>query len=106
MPYTDDQAAQAVLDVIGNSRWEAVGIAHGFIALRNGATKEEAARAIFRHGSQSLKKSREVVEDYAKSGYVAQRSTNAPGGKRSGCGCCSEIIPWQGYGRALFGAAR
>lgn len=87
MPYSDDQAARAVLEVIGNSRWEAVGVAHGFAASQNGATKEDAARAIFRHGSQSLRKSREIVENFSKSGYLAQLT------KREDRGAAADVVP-------------
>src|SRR6266481_8698838 len=87
MPYTDDQASRALLDVIGSSRWEAVGIAHGFCALQNGAPNEEAARAIYRHGSQSLKKSREIVDAFAKSGFLTQLTL------REERGAAADVVP-------------
>jgi hypothetical protein len=71
MNYSDQQAADAVVNVLGNSRWDAAGIASGFVALRGGATKEEAARRIFDRGSQTLRKSRELIEKMPHSGYLA-----------------------------------
>jgi len=75
MNYSDDQAANAVLTVLGNSRWDAVGIASGFVSLRNGLPNEEAARAIFSRGSQTLRKSREIVGRMPATGYLSQLTT-------------------------------
>jgi len=75
MPYTDDDAVNAVIRVIGRSRWGAVGIAHGFAAMRAGASDEDAARSIYKHGSQTLRKARDLLN--------AMKSARAQNGGRT-----------------------
>jgi hypothetical protein len=58
----DLAAAEALTAVIGNSRWEAVTLAHGYLGLLGGTSDEEIARAIYNRGPHTLKRSRELVE--------------------------------------------
>jgi len=66
----DDTAAEALTKVIGDSRWEAVALAHGYLGLLGGASDEEAARAIFEHGPQTLRRSRELVAELKVRGFL------------------------------------
>lgn len=59
--YSNDKIAQALVNVIGDSHWEAVSYAHGYIALKNGLSKEQSARLIYERGPLSLKRSIEVI---------------------------------------------
>ncbi len=68
--YSDEEAARSLVAVIVESKWEAVGIAHGFLAARQGKDGEAAARQIFEHGTQSLKRSRELIALSKKQGFL------------------------------------
>ena len=59
---SNEQAAEALCKVIGESGWEAVAIAKGYLALLQYQNDEKAARAIYENGPQTLKKSKELVE--------------------------------------------
>jgi hypothetical protein len=61
LKYTDQEIAQALVQVVGESPWEAVALAHGYLASIGGSTDEAAARVIFKHGPQTLKKSKELI---------------------------------------------
>lgn len=69
---TDQQAAQALVNVIGHSRWSAVALAHGYLALSSGGSNEQAARVAYDHGFGSLRSAREVLTAAATGGFVAQ----------------------------------
>lgn len=72
MSYSDIEAATALIKVIGSSRWAAVGIAHGFAGVRAGASDDDAARLIYGHGSQTLRKARELVGTMKTAGFLGQ----------------------------------
>ena len=66
----DVAAAEALTAVIGDSRWDAVALAHGYLALLAGMGDEQAARAIYSRGPQTLKRSRELVEELKAEGFL------------------------------------
>lgn len=68
--FTDEQAARALVEVVGTTPWEAVAMAKGFLRLLEGRTEEEAARAIFEHDQHTLKKSREIVAELKSKGFL------------------------------------
>lgn len=69
--YSDIRAAQAIKEVIGNSRWEGVAFAEAFLAISSlGADNEEAARIVFQKGARSLKASREIIPLARKDGLL------------------------------------
>ncbi len=69
----DDRAAAAALvKVVGDTRWEAVTFAHGYLALKDGRLPEEAAKVMFQRGPQTLKKSKELLGAVTTKGFVAQ----------------------------------
>lgn len=72
--YGDKQAAEALVAVIGDSRWEAVAVARGYLALLDGADIEQAARAIYEagKGTLTLKRSRERIEQSPTKGFLNQ----------------------------------
>jgi hypothetical protein len=61
--------SKCVTRILGGSRWIGVQIAKAQQELRNGANKEETARALFKLSSLSLKRSREIVEDLKDAEY-------------------------------------
>ena len=73
--YTDDECVEALLEVVGCSRWEAVAIAHGCMSLRTTGSIEAAARSMYDHGIDTLRRSRELVESVATRGFVSALST-------------------------------
>src|SRR5437016_5073060 len=70
LPFSDDEAATALVGLIGSSRWDAVAIAHGYLALQQGATETEAARVIYTHGKLTLKRSRELIQQVEDEGFL------------------------------------
>jgi hypothetical protein len=69
--FTDEQAARALVAVLGTTPWEAVAVAKGYIALLDKKTDEEAARIIYEQNQHTLKKSREIVAELKASGFLA-----------------------------------
>lgn len=69
---TDDEAATALVGVIGNTRWEAVTFAHGYVALKNGKSVDASARIMYERGPQTLTKCRTMLEAVASKGFVGQ----------------------------------
>jgi hypothetical protein len=70
LTYTDREAAQAVVNVIGSSRWEAVTLAHGYLAMLGGTDDDSASRAMFSRGTQTLRRSRELIERSKSAGFL------------------------------------
>jgi len=70
LSYSDEDAARALTAVIGDSRWEAVALAHGFLALLSGETEEEAARVARERGVPSLKESRQLLRRCREEGFL------------------------------------
>jgi hypothetical protein len=70
--YTDESAAQALVKVLGESRWLGVALAHGYIARLAGATDEEAARIVYDRNDVTLKRSRELIAAAMVNGFLAQ----------------------------------
>jgi hypothetical protein len=71
-PSTEDkEAAEALVQVIGATPWEAVTFAHGFLAMLGGTSLDGAAREMYDRGPQTLKKSKELLAEAATKGFVA-----------------------------------
>lgn len=70
MPYSDLEAARALTKVIGSSKWIAVAIAYGYLAMLKGMSDEEAARIIYNNGGPSLKSSKEFIQQLRISGFL------------------------------------
>ncbi len=68
--YTDEEAAEALVRVIGSSKWEAVALAQGYLIVHSGGLPEEAARAIYERSSQTLMKSREYAAAFSSAGFL------------------------------------
>jgi hypothetical protein len=68
----DRDAADALVNVIGETRWEAVTFAHGLIDLQSGKSLDKAAREMYQRGPQTLKKSKELLEAVGTKGFVRQ----------------------------------
>ncbi len=68
---TDEDVAQALVSVIGESCWIGVALAHGYLALRRGEDEETIARAI--HGrarGETLRRCREAVQRLQTQGFL------------------------------------
>jgi hypothetical protein len=68
----DKDAAHALVNVLGDTRWEAVTFAHGFIAQKSGKPLDEAAREMYNRGPQTLKKSKELLGAVGTKGFLGQ----------------------------------
>jgi hypothetical protein len=68
---TDQQIAEALVNVIGDSKWMAVALARGYLAILDGRSDETAARTIFENGGASLKQSRDLVQAMKVDGFTA-----------------------------------
>jgi hypothetical protein len=68
---SDKQTAQALVNVIGGSKWMAVALARGYLAVLGGASDADAARIIFNNGGASLKQSKDLVQAMKVDGFVA-----------------------------------
>jgi hypothetical protein len=68
---TDQHVAEALLNVIGDSRWMAVALARGYLAMLEGEGEANAARIIFDNGGATLKQSRDLVQAMKVDGFVA-----------------------------------
>lgn len=71
LTFSDEEAAQALAIVLGDNTWEAVALAHGFLAMRRGVPDEEVARTIFSRGAHTLKRSRELAGQLRAQGLLA-----------------------------------
>ncbi len=69
--YTDQEAANALISIIGDSRWEAVALARGYLAILNGLTDDDAARVIYNSSNHTLKNSKRFVERAKDWGFIA-----------------------------------
>lgn len=70
MRYSDLEAACALTRVIGESRWDAVALAHAVLTLDGGATPDVAARVARDRGVQTLKLSQELLARYRAHGFL------------------------------------
>jgi hypothetical protein len=68
----DKDAADALVNVVGDTRWEAVTFAHGFIAQQGGIPLDDAARAMYDRGLKPLKKSKELLGAVGTRGFSGQ----------------------------------
>jgi len=68
--YSDHEAAEALVAVVGESRWDAVGLAHGFLALEMGLSDVEAGRIARERGVPSIKEARELLVRARIDGFV------------------------------------
>jgi hypothetical protein len=87
MQYTDLEAANALVNVIGTSRWDTVAIAQGFVAAQSGTPEEDAARIIFRNGCQTLGQSKQLIQSMKLKGFIAQLPT------RERTGAAADPVP-------------
>jgi hypothetical protein len=69
-PYTDEEAAKALVQVVGGTTWEAVTLARGYLATLQGTSIEDAAREMYERGPQTLKRSRELLGRSATGGIL------------------------------------
>lgn len=79
---SDKEAADALINVIGESRWEAVALAYGYLAALRGEGDEQAARLIRERGPQALTltRSRELLRSAHEKGFL----NTLPRRKRTG----------------------
>lgn len=70
-PYTDEEAARALVQVVGGTTWEAVTLARGYLATRQGTSIDDAAREMYERGPQTLRRSRELLEQAATGRILA-----------------------------------
>jgi hypothetical protein len=68
--YSDDDAARALIKVIGDCRWEAVAIAKGYAARAGGSSEEVAAKAIFECRTHTQKRSREIISQLSQKTFL------------------------------------
>jgi len=76
----DRHVAQALVNVIGPSRWSVVALAHGYLAMLAGASPSDAGRIVFERRTGTLKGAREAMQLMATAGFVSQ----LPGRERTG----------------------
>jgi len=69
--YSDLGAVRALTRVIGGSRWEAVALAHGILALSEGAPAERAAGITYERGLGTRKAALEAMARFQREGFVA-----------------------------------
>ena len=69
--YSDLDAAKALISVVGESRWEAVALAHAWLALAEGGSEDGAARVARERGVPSLKEGRELLSRARAEGFLA-----------------------------------
>lgn len=69
--YSARDAATALTTVVGESRWEVVALAHGFLSLVGGGSLDEAARLAREKGVPSLKEARELLLRARDQGFLA-----------------------------------
>jgi hypothetical protein len=69
-PYNGQEAAEALLQIIGGTTWEAVTLAHGYLSTLRGGSDDDAARAMYERGPQTLKRSRELLAGAKVIGFL------------------------------------
>lgn len=69
--YTDKEAAEALVTVIGETTWIAVTLAHGYRAVIGGGSEQEAARAMYDRGPLALGKGKELLGRALSEGFLA-----------------------------------
>jgi hypothetical protein len=67
----DLEAAQALVNVIGDSKWIVVAFARGYLALSIGQSESHAARIVYEAGGATLRKARDVLAVMANNGFLA-----------------------------------
>src|SRR5467141_2409472 len=67
----DVEAARALVAVLGDSRWDAVALARGYLAAVEGADDMTAARVAYEQGLATLRGSRELIARARNEGFVA-----------------------------------
>lgn len=73
--YNDKEAAQSLVKIIGESRWEAVCLAGGYLEMLSGRDDKIAARIIFDCGNQTLKRSTDFIKKSKESGFIKNLKT-------------------------------
>ena len=70
-PVPDERAeAEALVNVVGSSKWMAVALAWGYLAVVDGHDDEYAAREVYARGGGTLRQSREFVARMRAEGFV------------------------------------
>jgi|GEM_PF-395056 len=65
--FTEQDAAKALVNVIGHSQWIAVALAKGFLELQKGSSLNDAADAIRKHGDLRTPMTKALSLEYANS---------------------------------------
>jgi hypothetical protein len=68
---SDEEAAQALVAVLGDSRWIGVTLAKGYLSVRNGEDPNIAARKMFESGPLTFRKAKELLSQVPNLGFVA-----------------------------------
>lgn len=69
--HKDVESATALVEVLGDTNWEAVGLARGFLRLVGGENLDAAAREAYDHGVSTIKSSRERLKLALSEGLVS-----------------------------------
>jgi hypothetical protein len=69
--YTDQEAAEALTQVIGSTTWVGVTLAHAFLATLAGTSVEDAGRQMYNQGRLTLRQSRELLGRAIADGFLA-----------------------------------
>ncbi len=65
------EAAKALAEVFGNSPWEAVALAHGYLRVLKGESEDAAARVSYEMGAATLTASRQLLKRAVKEGFLS-----------------------------------
>lgn len=76
MAFSDKEAAEALIKVIGQSRWEDVVLARGFLKVIQGGSEDEAAREMYEQGPYTLGRSRLILQNARQKGFLALQSAS------------------------------
>src|SRR6266566_7594822 len=68
--YNDEQAANALVKILGNSRWHAVAFAHGYLAMISGASDDTVAQIIRSHSDITLRSAKEFIQQSKEQGFL------------------------------------
>ena len=68
--YNDEQAAKALVNILGTSRWHAVAFAHGYLATISGASDDTVLKVIRSHSDIQVKLAREFIEQSKVQGFL------------------------------------
>ncbi len=73
MEFTEEQAAEAILAVLPNSRWVGTGLSQAYLwTIHNSRSEVEIARYLYEQGCFSLVKAREIVPTLSDEGFLSK----------------------------------